>query len=189
MQFTIFGKNYREGSYLLLIDLRETADVSFGRFLGGKAISLAAGTYFYVGSALGAGGRNSFPLANRLLRHASRSAGKAPHKVRPELLHCFTNMGFNPGEKRGEKKLHWHIDYLLDLPEAEISHVIMVLSSSRIEHALAGIVSASAEASTVADRLGAQDASSGTHLFRISDPATFFEHLKIAIPQLPGVEK
>jgi Uri superfamily endonuclease len=184
MQFTIFGKNYREGSYLLLIDLHETAEISFGRFLGGRALPLDTGTYIYIGSALGARGSKSFPLANRLLRHASRSGSKPPHKIRQELLSCFSGMEFRPGEKRGGKKLHWHIDYLLDLPEAEISHVIMVLSASRIEHHLAGLVSATAEASIVADRLGAQDASSGTHLFRITDPAILLEGLNTAIPKL-----
>jgi Uri superfamily endonuclease len=183
MQFTIFGENSREGSYILLIDLNAPAEVSFGRFLGGRAILLEPGKYLYVGSALGAG-KGTFPLAGRLLRHASRSGDGNPHAIRSELIDCFASMGYRAPDKKGEKKLHWHIDYLLDLPEAEIAHVAMFMGPSRIEHRLAQLVASMPESSPVADRLGAQDERSGTHLFRVSDPDAVLANLEWNLSRL-----
>ncbi len=181
--FTIFGQNSHQGTYILLIDLYAPAQVSFGRFLGGRAIGLEPGKYLYVGSALGAGKR-AFPLAGRLLRHASRSGNSRSHAIRKELLDLFVSSGYRTPTGKGNKKLHWHIDYLLDLPEAEIFHVIMIMGASRFEHRLAGLVASMPESSTVADRLGAQDARSGTHLFRISDHAAILANLEITVPRL-----
>jgi Uri superfamily endonuclease len=185
MQFTIFGEKSREGTYILLIDLSAQVEVSFGRFLGGRKIRIEPGKYLYVGSALG-GGKGTFPMAVRLLRHASRSGNARPHALRRELLDRFISMGYQAPGKKGDKKLHWHIDYLLDLPEAEIVHVVMLMGPSRIEHRLSELVASMPGASTVADRLGAQDARSGTHLFRISDPVTLLATLEMALPQLMG---
>ncbi|NTU57987.1 MAG: DUF123 domain-containing protein [Chlorobiaceae bacterium] len=183
MQFTIFGHNSRQGTYMLLIELRAPAEVSFGRFLGGRAISFEPGTYLYVGSALG-DGKGAFPLAGRLVRHASRSGKGKPHKIRKALVEHFTATGYREPTGKAGKKLHWHIDYLLDLPDAEIVHVVMFTGPSRIENPLAGLVASMPESSTVADRLGAQDARSGTHLFRISDPTTLLGNLGMSVTQL-----
>lgn len=176
MQFTTFGSNSRAGSYLLLIELREAAELVFGRFMGGRPISIAPGAYLYVGSALG-NGRGACPLASRLVRHASRSGGQAPHAIRGPLIDFFAAGGYDPGRRSQHKKLHWHIDYLLDLPDAELSHIVMVMSPERLEHRIAEMVASTGSVFPVADRLGAQDAARGTHLFRIDDPATLLEQL------------
>lgn len=182
MEFTTFGKNSREGSYLLCIDLKSAAMLSFGKFMGGREIPLDRGSYLYVGSALGSG--RGFPLASRLLRHASRSGCLPPHAIRDSLLEKFRSMGFVPKRETSPKRLHWHIDYLLDLPEAELTHVFMVMGPSRLEHRLAELVSSMPGISPVADRLGAQDASSGTHLFKVPDPAELLERLNRMLPSL-----
>jgi Uri superfamily endonuclease len=181
MQFTIFGENSREGTYILLIDLNAPVTVSFGKFQGGRAIRLEPGSYLYVGSALGSV-KGRFPLASRLLRHASRSKSGLPHAIRENLLDYFMSMGYRPPAKKGTKKLHWHIDYLLDLPEAEIGHVFVYPGASRIEGQLALRLSSLPETSIVANRLGAQDAASGTHLFTTNDPAALLSRLKITLP-------
>lgn len=183
MQFTTFGSNSREGSYLLFIELCAPVRIPFGRFMGGMEIPLDRGSYLYVGSALGSG-RGAFPLATRLLRHASRSGDRMPHLIRGSALDHFQALGFASRPKATGKKLHWHIDYLLDLAEAELSGIVMVAEPSRLEHRLAELVAALPGTSPVADRLGAQDAVSGTHLFRIVDPADLLERLKIAIPSM-----
>jgi len=184
MQFTIFGDNSRQGSYILLIDLGSPVGLSFGRFMGGKAIPLAQGCYLYVGSALGSG-KGSFPLASRLIRHASRSGNRPPHRLKDKLVELFTAWGFDPKRKPAGKKLHWHIDYLLDLPEAELSHVVMVTGPSRLEHRLAELAGSMPGVSPVADRLGAQDAASGTHLFSVADREELLARLASALQQLP----
>jgi Uri superfamily endonuclease len=180
MQFTTFGNKSRQGSYLLLIDLSAPVQVSFGRFMGGREIPLDRGCYLYVGSALGSR-PGSFPLASRLLRHASRSGERPPHALRERLVQQLESSGFEPKRGISCKRLHWHIDYLLDIPEAELAHIVMVMGPSRLEHPLAELVASTPGASPVAERLGAQDAAAGTHLFRIDNPAELLERLKAGI--------
>ena len=177
MQYTIFGQNSRQGSYVLLIELDRDIEVAFGKFRKGSPIGLDAGNYLYVGSALG-GAKGRFPLASRLLRHASRSDGKPAHAIRRELLELFMSWGFRQPGSQGTKKLHWHIDYLLDSKEAEIQHAFIFPGASRLEPQLAELLAAMPETAPIADRLGAQDATSGTHLFCIDDVAVVLARLE-----------
>jgi Uri superfamily endonuclease len=177
MQYTIFGSNSRQGSYILSIRLQARTEVTFGKFRNGAVIELEPGRYLYVGSALG-GAKGRFPLASRLLRHASRSEGKPPHAIREVLLDPFISWGYRPPASRGDKKLHWHIDYMLDRPEAEIEHVFLFPGETRLEPQLAALLAATPGAFPVADRLGAQDAASGTHLYRIDDTAAVLQRLE-----------
>ena len=183
MQFTTFGNKSRQGSYLLLIDLRTPVGVSFGRFMGAREIPLDRGSYLYVGSALGSR-PGSFPLASRLLRHASRSGERPPHALRENLMRHFRSTGFEQKRERSSKRLHWHIDYLLDLPEAELAHIVMVTGPSRLEHRLAVLAASMPGVSPVAEGLGAQDATTGTHLFKVDDPEELLERLKMTLPGL-----
>ncbi|MBN1928435.1 MAG: DUF123 domain-containing protein [Chlorobiaceae bacterium] len=183
MPFTIFGYPDRQGSYILSIRLRRAACVSFGKFRNGQPIDLPAGRYLYVGSALG-GRKGGFPLASRLLRHASRSGGKPAHAIRTELSELFVSWGYRPPAVRSEKKLHWHIDFLLDCEEAELDHLFIFPGPSRREPQLAELLAAMPETAPVADRLGAQDAASGTHLFKVSNAAAVAAALKAAWAKL-----
>ena len=177
MQYTIFGQNSRQGSYVLLIALERDIEVAFGKFRKGEPIELEPGNYLYVGSALG-GAKGRFPLASRLLRHASRSGGQPAHAIRSALLDLFMSWEYRQPGSQGTKKLHWHIDYLLDRPEAEIAHVFIFPGEERLEPQLAELLAAMPETAPIADRLGAQDAASGTHLFSIDDVANLVERLK-----------
>ena len=177
MQYTIFGRNSRQGSYVLLIALDRDIEVAFGKFMRGATLELPRGHYLYVGSALG-GANRGFPLASRLLRHASRSNGQPAHAIRSALLDLFMSWGYRQPGNQGTKKLHWHIDYLLDRPEAEIAHVFIFPGEVRLEPQLAKLLTAMPETAPIADRLGAQDAVSGTHLFSIDDAAKVLERLK-----------
>jgi Uri superfamily endonuclease len=170
MQYTIFGQNSRQGSYVLLVELDRRIEVAFGKFRKGAPLELKPGRYLYVGSALGSA-KGRFPLASRLLRHASRSDGKPPHAIRSALLELFMSWGYRAPASRGDKKLHWHIDYLLDREEAELAHVFIFPGAERIEARLAATLAAMPETAPIADRLGAQDAAAGTHLFRVSNVA------------------
>ena len=46
------GDDSQAGTYLLRIHLKENTTLKFGRFKKGKLISLPAGDYVYIGSAL-----------------------------------------------------------------------------------------------------------------------------------------
>lgn len=182
MPFTIFGAPDRQGSYILSIKLDKPVSIAFGKFRNGQPIDLPAGRYLYVGSALG-GRKGGFPLASRLLRHASRSGGRDAHAIRTKLSKLFVSWGYRPPARQSVKKLHWHIDYLLDWAEAELDHAFIFPSPLRLEPQLAELLDSMPETSVVADRLGAQDATSGTHLFRIDDAATLLKRLEKAMAE------
>jgi Uri superfamily endonuclease len=63
-----------------------------------------------------------------------------------------------------KKRLHWHVDYLLDLTAVEVSHVMAFRSGSKIESRLAKLVEDQPETIAFAPRLGASDRTGGTHL-------------------------
>lgn len=176
MPFTIFGQPDRQGSYILSIRLDKPVSVSFGKFRNSEPIDLEPGRYFYIGSALGSA-KGRFPLASRLLRHTSRSSG-ADHAIHMQLSTLFAGWGYCPPKRQSSKKLHWHIDYLLDRPETELDHLFLFPGPSRLEPQLADLLALMAETSAVADRLGAQDAASGTHFFRVRESAALVTKLE-----------
>ena len=67
----LWGDHGVQGVYLLEIALSQPLTLAFGRFQQGRRFTLPAGTYLYVGSALGQ--RGATTLAGRLLRHATRT--------------------------------------------------------------------------------------------------------------------
>ncbi len=151
--------------------------VVFGRFRGGEPVAVSRGTLLYVGSALAEKGAAS--LARRLLRHATRSAGKPPHTLRAEMLAAFSAAGLGAGNlvpPQG-KKLHWHIDFLLDNPAAEIDRVLVIRSPRRLESAVAHLLAADPRTVPLAAGLGASDAPGETHLFRVPDDDAWWERL------------
>lgn len=178
---TIFGASCKSGTYLLLIELVEPCRMAFGNFRKGEMFSLSAGMYLYVGSALG--NRSGYPLARRLIRHASRSGNNPPHAMRQTLLHYFSttcNTTFTPSPK----KLCWHVDYLLEQPHATLSEVVIIQSPLRLEHTLATLLRLMPDISIIAPHLGAQDYHDSSHLLRLSNREALFELLQHAIPAM-----
>ena len=109
------------GTYTLLIYLRQPADISIGKR---GEYSFKAGYYAYVGSALNG-------LETRISRHL-----------------------------RKDKKLHWHIDYLLQ--HAAVHEVIYAESSEKRECRISG------ELRQVLDSIpdfGCSDCRCSSHLF------------------------
>jgi Uri superfamily endonuclease len=183
--FTLFGSPAPGGSYILVIRVAAPLEVVFGGFMKGVALPVPAGDYLYTGSALGGKHRHN-PLAARLIRHASRSGEKKPHAIRESIINLFPgygNKGKNPGAMPA-KKLRWHIDFLLDLPEAEIVHIVIIRSPSRLEGKLSGLLEALDETSGLAPRLGAQDTRKSTHLLRLSNREKVLGILNESIPAM-----
>jgi len=71
----------------------------------------------------------------------------------------------NPG-----KHIHWHADWLLDRLEVEITGVVAIRCPLHLEEPLSEALGLHPGARPLAPRLGAQDARSGTHLLRLTDP-------------------
>lgn len=175
---TCFG-----GVYVLWLHVAAPLAVVFGRYRGGQAVAVPAGDYFYVGSALSG-------LAGRLLRHATRSSVRSPalqrdfgreeerakaldyepkappHAIRDELAAHLAETGL-PARPPAAKRLHWHIDYLLDEMDVELAGVWGWRTAEPLERALATWLTAQPGVVPLAAGLGASDDRGRTHLLRI----------------------
>jgi Uri superfamily endonuclease len=183
-QFTIFGDNYPRGSYILFLKVSKPIRLSFGKFQGGRLLDVPKGEYLYIGSALGSGKADK-PLAQRLVRHASRSGNNKPQPIQKTLRLLFEPEA--SCKKAGttlHKKMHWHIDYLLDCPETEITHIVVVQSPLRLEPLLCNFISSLDTVEPLAKRLGAQDTKNSTHLLKIADSEQLLLIIKNKIPEL-----
>jgi Uri superfamily endonuclease len=171
------GSDAPGGVYLLRIQVGVDLHVHFGRFQGGHAVNLAAGEYVYLGSALARG--KTPRLGQRVVRHATRTAGKVPHTIRPALLEHFAAHGLEAGRllPKKVKKLFWHVDYLLDEKAAEITGVYLIPTQAPIESALAGWLEARPETAITAKGMGASDDSGRTHLLRVDAGADWWANL------------
>ncbi|ASQ89815.1 hypothetical protein CHL67_01770 [Prosthecochloris sp. GSB1] len=182
MLIRCFGDGSRQGTYALLVALSGTIRLSFGKFRSGAQFLLDHEACLYIGSALGHGA-SATPLAHRLVRHATRSQGNPPHRIRKPMIETFTEnglarAGFKPPHA---KKLHWHIDYLLDCRQAELFSVFAIRSPERLETVLSGHAASLDETVTIARGLGARDTRDGTHLFGVNDPEACIKKLENAI--------
>ena len=156
---TLLGEKSRSGVYLLRIELRKASPISVGKFDHGQIYNLQAGMYLYLGTA-----RNN-TLAARLIRHTSRNSGK-PHAIQLALLEALQKAGF-PVKTKKEKKLHWHVDHLIELPDAEVKGVIGLRTDRSLERPLGQWVMALPETEIFAPGLGASDVPGNTHLLHL----------------------
>ena len=173
----IIGDESQAGTYVLRIRLRKHTSLKFGRFKKGKLISLPAGDYAYIGSALSEKGATS--LARRLVRHATRSGDKQPHRIRGKMLEQFAECGLGDGNllpKQG-KTLFWNIDFLLDLDTAEIAGFSAIRSAERLEGRLAKTLEQDSHTQVIERGLGANDVPGNTHVLRVCAEESWWESL------------
>jgi Uri superfamily endonuclease len=169
MNIILLGTRDTGGAYVLRIAVNRNLKVRFGRFQNGHAINVPAGVYVYVGSAMG----SDQTLRRRVVRHATRSNNRKPHGIRDNLINMF-GVEVLP---KGKKKLHWHIDFLLDRSEVNLTHVIMVHSAQRLEEVFAEQLMADVSTSKLAKGLGATDARGHTHLLRVPEKMDWWSNL------------
>lgn len=183
MTITVLGDGSRGGSYVLGITLSKREAVRFGRFAGGQVFDLAPGGYVYIGSALG---RRGWPLARRLLRHASRSGKQPPHSIRADLHQALVDCdAAGPDVSApGRKLLRWHADYLLDLPSAEITRIVALQSSQSHEAGIADYLASLPDTTEIAPGLGASDRHGTTHLLTAPDADAWWDALTHALADL-----
>ena len=171
------------GCYVLRIHLVASTRLRFGGFKKKKLVELRAGEYAYVGSALSLQGSTS--LARRLVRHATRSADKAPHAIRDAMLERFTAIGLTTGDllPRGPKRLHWNIDHLLDLDAAELTDAYLLRTTRRLEASLGQFIERDPHAFVFEKGLGVNDVPGNTHILRIEAPAAWWNGLRPRLKQ------
>ena len=171
------GGESQGGSYILRIRLAEHTALQFGGFKRGMILELPAGEYVYVGSAMAKRGAAS--LANRLVRHATRSGRNEPHGIREEMLRRFKSIGLGNGnlEPTGQKKLHWNVDHLLDLPVAELTGACILRTPECLEARLGQFLERDPHTIVVEKGLGANDVPGNTHLLGFSGGAAWWSSL------------
>ncbi len=161
----LWGDHGVQGVYLLEIALSQPLTLAFGRFQRGRHFALPTGTYLYVGSALCQ--RGATTLAGRLLRHATRTEEQLPHAIRPALQLALQQVGL-AAKLPQQKRCHWHVDYLLDQPAAQLSHIYALRTSQPLEATIARHLQADPATQLVAAGLGASDHPNATHLFQLA---------------------
>ena len=173
----LIGDDSQAGTYVLRIRLRKDTSLKFGRFKKGKLITLPAGDYAYIGSALS--GKGATSLARRLVRHATRSGDKQPQRIRGKMLEQFAECGLGDGNllpKQG-KTLFWNIDFLLDLDTAEIAGFSAIRSAERLEGRLAKKLEQDSHTQVIERGLGANDVPGNTHVLRVCAEESWWESL------------
>lgn len=173
----IIGSGSQAGTYILRIRLKQDTALRFGRFKKGKLISLPAGDYIYIGSALSE--RGSTSLARRLIRHTTRTIDKPAHTIRKKLTKRCIACGLGPRDllpKHG-KTLHWNVDFLLNLQSAEIVNIIAIRSPERLENRIAKRLEHDPHTEIIEPGLGANDIPGNTHLLRVQADNTWWVSL------------
>ena len=189
----IIGDDSQVGTYILGIHVKENITLKFGRFKKGKLISLPAGDYVYIGSALSEKGATS--LARRLIRHATRSKHKPPHSIRKKMINRFTECDLGPRDlfPKHDKTLHWNVDFLLDLPSTELINIFAIRSPERLENRLAKRLEQDPHTEIIEPGLGANDAPGHTHLLHIPENsmwwASLTEKVKEVIKKMPETNR
>ncbi len=171
----IYGQPFVCGCYLLRLQVIEPVEVRFGRFQRGQAIVVPAGTYLYIGSAMGKKGAST--LARRLLRHATRQNGR-PQAIRPLLLAQLhaAGLGTNRLQAPTRKTLFWHIDYLLEETAVDLIHIIILRTNRSIENRLARLLADDPQTTPLVNGLGASDDPGQTHLLRVPGSLTWWQN-------------
>jgi len=158
-EVVVLGQLGVGGTYVLRMEIQRDLRVRFGRFMQGKQIGVSKGTYVYIGSAM----RSWEVLGRRLVRHATRSGAKSSHFIREQIVGVFGG-GVLP---KGEKRLRWHVDYLVERREVQVVHICALCSQKRLESTVADALLADEQVVAFAVGLGASDAPNKTHLLRV----------------------
>jgi len=170
------------GTYLLHLRLGRPVRVTVRR--GQPPEAFPAGFYVYVGSAMGSG---SAGLAARLLRHASRSGERPPQRLRQRLERGLVEAGLMATAVAPRpKRLHWHIDRLLDARGVRLTAVTVLRGAVARERAVAELLVADPEAQIVVRGFGAGDHPGGTHLFLVPPSPAWQERLRERAAVLVG---
>lgn len=156
------------GTYALLLKLDKQERITVGK-LG--TFDLPAGYYLYVGSALGPGG-----LRARLTRHRRGSENSSGREVRgvspqpsptpPEGVKAALLTAPQSNSDQMGKKLHWHIDYLLQ--RAQLVEVWSVASEERLECKWGEVARGLSGAQVPVRGFGSSDCHCPTHLIYFS---------------------
>ena len=141
------------GTYFLVIYIPQLVDCTIGKL---SSWHFEAGYYIYVGSAMEpAKSLSSAPFPSPANYHPGAL-------LRRVIRHC---------RPPSQKKLHWHIDYLLQDPRIQIQRIGLLPSDRKIECECAELISSIADSSVLG--FGCSDCHCQSHLFYFSQSPPF----------------
>lgn len=178
-KIVVLGDTSQGGAYVLRIRARSTVTMPFGRFRKGRLITIPQGELLYVGSALKG-------LSRRLIRHASRSEGRLPHPIRDLMLELFPQIGLGDGRRTNitEKKLHWHVDHLLDQEQVQLLQVFVLRTATPLEKSMGQLLEGETATFIIERGLGANDLPGNTHLLGVRAPENWWRSLPAKLETL-----
>lgn len=198
---TIVGDASLGGTYVLRLHVEQAVAVQFGRFGRGQPITVPAGECLYVGSAMRGLGARLLRHASRMdadnphpirveMAESFVAAGLVKGNVASTGSTASTGSMASTGSASGTrpalslskwpfppKHFHWHIDYLLEKPEVELTHVMVLRSRVRLETAVADWLVQDPATFIIALGLGARDNPGSTHLLGIRADETWWVKL------------
>jgi Uri superfamily endonuclease len=152
------GEIKPKGTYVLHIVLQTDLDLAVGK-LGN--VSLEKGHYCYVGSALG---HTATSLPYRLLRHCITSSGREK-SMYSDLFTQLRQYQFIPPTYRPVKNIHWHIDYLVEKTEIDITDILIITRRKCRENDIVALLEMLDFQQPVRG-LGSTDSTEFSHFFR-----------------------
>ena len=165
----LLGEAGPAGVYLLRLHLLRPVALSLGKLQQGRIFHFAPGPYLYGGSALGQRGAAS--LGRRLLRHATRCSGPA-HPLQRRLRRAFPAI-----PPPATKRLHWHVDYLLEQPAALLTGALVLRTARPLESAVASWLIHRPYVHIPASGAGASDTPDRAHDLAVGPFAGWWAHL------------
>jgi Uri superfamily endonuclease len=123
-------------------------------------------------------GPGTYALLIALDRARSIAIGRRGKFCFPAGLYLYVGSALGPGGLRGrlthhlgvEKRLHWHIDYLLRATHSQITEVWTMKGATRRECDWANAAMHLMGAGMIAPRFGASDCRCATHLVHFAKP-------------------
>jgi len=164
----IVGTASQAGTYVLRIRAYSGRLVWMGKGKRHRQVSFPKGEYLYVGSARALNPKMATSLGKRLVRHASRTNGEH-QAIREAIIEVFASIGLGPADPRPRagKSYHWAVDYFLDDPEVELTHVYAIRCSEELETALGKQLELDAATRIVERGMGAGGVPGNTHLLAV----------------------
>lgn len=177
------GDDSSAGTYILRISVPARLKLVFGTGERIKVISLEKGEYLYLGSATAKQGTNS--LTQQLVRHATRSDGNEPHKIREVMLSKFEEKGLCKDGllPKPFKRPQTVVDHLLDQSIVNLVRVYVIRSSDPIGERLAQRLENDRDALVFNRAVALNESNRTTTLLRVRGGEVWWRHLPCIISE------
>lgn len=152
-RLAVIGGRHPHGTYVLRVRVTQPLDLYLRTRCGWETVHFPVGDVCYVGS--GHGG-----LANRVVRHATRTATQPPHPILAHILTTFRRVGLgnaDPTPQGGKHIGRWVADKVLDQGTTDLVAVFAVRWHRKLEKAVGEMMAVDPAVQVIAPGLGGSD--------------------------------